>query len=226
MENGTWNVESTLAPTEMSEASRLLAFLRPETAMRDIVARPTCFAPLMLVVLAIAAYSAVAMPRSQWAANGPATLAWIVAGGLIRVLLMAVMVFLLAAVLERSAVSFNQVLAVVCYARIPGVLFAVLAIFLIVLRRYSGLPDSRPLNPLLTNLAIFLDPRTTSTFVYSLATSVDVVFFWMLSLVAIGLKATSRISSKTAATTVVVYWAVYSLGIAAWQQSIARTYLR
>jgi hypothetical protein len=205
----------------MSEAGRLFSFIRPEAAMRDIVARPSCAVPLTVGLLAALAYSAVVLPRAAWASAATMTAAGTLAGALFRIFLMAGLVTVLAALFQGASVSFKQVLAVVCYARIPGVLFLVLAMLLILLRRASGLADSRPVNPMLTNLAVFLDPHTTSRFVYSLASSVDCVFFWELALIAVGLKATSQISSRAAAMTIVTYWFVYSLGFAAWMQWFA-----
>ena len=122
---------------------------------------------------------------------------------------------------SRAHVSFQQVFAVVCYSRMPGVLFTALAIVLILMRRASGLAAGPSFNPLLTNLAVFLDRAHTSRFVYALAGSVDCVFFWELSLMALGLKAASRLSTTAANLGVAAFWVVWAFGYAAWVQWVA-----
>lgn len=222
MENNSWNVEGALPGAEFAEESeftRLFGFYRPQRMMRDIVMRPSCITPLVLASLVAMAYMVVVRPQLAWTRNDAVlATAGVAAALLIRVLLMAGALSAFAAAVSHAPVSFRQVFAVVCYARMPGVVFTVLAILLIMLRRASGLPDGHPINPMLTNLAVFLDPRTTSRFVYFLASSVDCVVFWQLSLMALGLKAASRLSSAAANFGVVAMWAVFALAQAAWVQ--------
>ena len=221
MEHSAWNIEGVLSPnqpTEMGEFARLFGFLRPEAAMRDIVARPIFVVPLALSVVAAIAYAVTARPVLAAPNALVATSVSMFVGLLVRLIFLTAVLTAAAAALSQASIPFGRMLAVVCYSRVPGILFAALAIFLILLRRASGLPDNSPINPMMTNLAVFLDPATTSRFVYSLASSVDCVLFWELSLMSIGLKAASGIDSKIANLSVVILWVVYALGQAAWIQ--------
>jgi len=84
------------------------------------------------------------------------------------------------------------------------------------LRRASGLPDGHPLNPMMTNLAVFLDIRTTPPVLYSIASSVDCIVFWELSLAAIGLRLATRISAGAANAGIALYWVLSTAAQALW----------
>ena len=217
MEQNSWRIDANLTTAdsaEVSEFTRLFGFYRPNAAMRDIVRNPTWIVPLALSSLAAMAYIAVVsrQPAPVLAAAGVA------ANVCIRTLLSAGLLTLFLAAVTREPAPFRQVFAVVSYARMPGVVFTVLSIILILMRRASGLPDGHPVNPMLTSLAVFLDPASTSRFVYTLASSVDCFVFWQFSLIALGLKMASRISSTAANFAVVSLWVVMSFAQAAWAQ--------
>ncbi len=223
MEHSAWNIEGTYppgAPAEMSESARLFGFWRrPELAMRDIVARPSFFAPLALVCVAAIVYTLVVMPSAFRQSSGlPMAMAGTVVGALVRLLILTGLLAAIVTAVAHASVDFRQLFAIACYSRIPGVLFTALAVLLILLHRASGLDDGRAYNPMITSVAWFLNPYAYSRFLYSLASSVDIVIFWQLSLVSVGLKATSRVSASAAATSVVLLWALYALLQAAWLQ--------
>jgi hypothetical protein len=226
MENSSWSVENTLSPgspAEMSEITRLFGFTRSQAVMRDIVARPSFIVPLVLSTVAAMAFLVVARPQFTWTLNQTIMGASGVAASVaVRTLVIAGMLTAFAALVSRGPVNFGQVFAVVCYSRMPGVAFTVLAIALILLRRASGLPDAHPINPLMTSLAVFLDPSTSSRFVYSIASSVDCVTFWELSLIGLGLRAASQISSTAANVGIVGLWVLSTFAQAAWIQGIGR----
>jgi hypothetical protein len=71
-------------------------------------------------------------------------------------------------------------------------------------------------NPLVFNPGAFMDPMTTSKFVYSLASALDLFSLWKLALVAIGLKAAGGklLSMGGAITAVFLPWAIWTLGAA------------
>jgi len=207
---------------EMSEFSRLFGFRRPEAAMRDIVARPSAIVPLTLSTLAAIAYLTVARPQFVLTrSESVLALAGMAAGVIVRTVVIAALLTVFAAAVSKARVSFGQVFAVVCYSRMPGVLFTALAIVLILMRRASGLEAGPSFNPLMTNLAVLLDRASTSRFVYALAGSVDCVFFWELSLMAIGLRAAARISATAANLGVAAFWVLWAFGYAAWVQWMA-----
>jgi hypothetical protein len=221
----TWKVEGPAAAggfDEMSEFTRLFGFRRPEAAMRDIVARPSAIIPLTLAILVAVAYMTVARPQLIWTRNESVlAIAGMAASVIARTLLIAALLTAFAAIISHARVRFREVFAVVCYSRMPGVVFTVLTIILILMRRASALSAGPSYNPIPTNLAVFLDPGGTPRFVYALAGSVDCVVFWELSLMALGLKAASRLSSAAANVGVAVFWALWALGYAAWVQLVA-----
>ncbi len=226
MEHTSWSIDGGLTSadsSDVSEFTRLFGFYKPNLAMRSIVMNPAYFFPLLLACIVSVAYLVVASPHLTWRGNDAAlATAGVAVNVCIRTLLSAGLLTLYAAAVSRAPVQFRQVFAIVSYARMPGVVFTVLAIVLILFRRASGLPDGHPVNPMMTSLAVFLDPATTSPFVYTLARSVDCVVFWELSLMAVGLKLASRLSSAAANGAVVILWVVTSLVQAMLAQSAAR----
>ena len=72
-------------------------------------------------------------------------------------------------------------------------------------------------NPLVFNPGAFMDPLTSSKFLYSLATSLDLFRIWSLVLIGIGLKAAGgkQLSMGGAMTAAFLPWAIWTLGAAA-----------
>jgi hypothetical protein len=106
------------------------------------------------------------------------------------------------------------VFAIIWYASLPGVIMALLAIAVMFMKA----PDDFNLqNPLVFNPGAFMDPLTTSKFLYSVASSLDLFRLWTLVLIAIGLKAAGgkQLSMGGAATAVFLPWAIWTLGAAA-----------
>ncbi len=227
MEHSSWSIDGSLTPAdsgEMSEFTRLFGFYKPNVAMRNIVMHPAWFVPLLLASIVGMAYLLLAAsPHLTWRGNDAVLgTAGVAVNICIRTLLSAGLLTLYAAVVSQAPVQFRQVFAIVSYARMPGVVITVLAIVLILMRRASGLSDGHPVNPMLTSLAVFLNPATSSPFVYTLASSVDCIVFWELSLMAVGLKLASRLSSAQANGAVVILWVSMSLIQAVVAQSAVR----
>jgi hypothetical protein len=113
-----------------------------------------------------------------------------------------------------ATVRFKQVFAVIAWTGILGVISTALVIVVMFLKN----PDDFNLqNPLVFNPGALMDPLTSSKFVYSLATSLDLFTIWMLVLIGIGLKAAGGKSLSTggAMTAVFLPWVVWTLGKAA-----------
>ena len=72
-------------------------------------------------------------------------------------------------------------------------------------------------NPLVFNPAAFMDQATTSKFVYSMASALDLFSLWKLVLIAIGLKAAGgkNMSMGGAMTAILLPWAIWTLCAAA-----------
>jgi hypothetical protein len=110
-------------------------------------------------------------------------------------------------------VRFGQSLAIVVYASLPGIIKALLAILVMM----SGVdPESFIIqNPVGTNLGYYMNFAETPRFLYSLATSVDLITIWMLVLTAIGFTCVAKVKSGTAYAVVFGWWVVATLGGAA-----------
>lgn len=109
-----------------------------------------------------------------------------------------------------AQVSFSQSMAIVMYGWLPGIVSAILSIFALAFGDPEGF---RMENPIGTNPAHFMDPTTTSKFLYSLLTSVDVISLWIVVLIGMGfaLNAKKKISTGSAITTVAVWYFIVKL---------------
>jgi hypothetical protein len=85
-----------------------------------------------------------------------------------------------------AALRFKQVFAVVCYAGLPMAIKQILSTVVLFLKNPE---DFNITNPLAFNPGAFMDPVTTSKFVYTIASNVDAFAIWGLILTAIGLSA-------------------------------------
>ena len=109
-----------------------------------------------------------------------------------------------------AQVSFSQSMAIVMYGWLPGILSAILAMLALAFGDAEGF---RMENPIGTNPAHFMDPATTSKFVYTMLTSVDLISIWMIVLIGLGfaLNAKKKISTGSAITTVAVWYFIVKL---------------
>lgn len=132
----------------------------------------------------------------------------LVAPGLLALLASAVYLALLN--MMEAGVSFQKVFGVTVHAFIPAVVAAVLTLIVIFLKDPE---DINLQNPLGSNLAIALDPHSSSKALYALANSVDLFSFWTLALLALGFSViTKKFSFKKSAVLVVIPWLIYVLG--------------
>ncbi|MBS1859562.1 MAG: YIP1 family protein, partial [Acidobacteria bacterium] len=116
--------------------------------------------------------------------------------------------------LMAAQLRFKQMFSVVVWGGLPGLISTILAIVVMYLKP----PDDFNLqNPLVFNPGAMMDPLTSSKFLYSLASSLDLFTIWVLVLVGIGLKAAGGKSMSTAGAMTAVFapWVVWILGKAA-----------
>jgi hypothetical protein len=113
-----------------------------------------------------------------------------------------------------AQVRLKQVFAIICYASLPGVIMMLLAIAVMFMKPPE---DFNMQNPLVFNPGAFMDPTTTSKFIYSLASALDLFGLWKLVLIGIGLKAAGgkQLSMGGAMTAVFLPWVIWVLGAAA-----------
>ena len=223
----------------MSGLARIAGvFFEPGKTFEDIGRRPTWLLPLAIIVLGTIVFTTLLGQHVGWerivrqqvessarAAQLPAEQrdAQIAVGarmapifGFASVILIPLGYVITAGILlamtamMSGGLKFKQVYAVVCYSGLPGVLFAILGMVVMFLKKPE---DFNVSNPLMFNVAAYMDPQSTSKFLYSFSTSMDLFSFWMIFLIATGLKqaAGKRLSFGGALTAVVVPWAIYVL---------------
>ncbi len=107
-------------------------------------------------------------------------------------------------------IRFAQVFSIMAYAWLPRVIFSALSIVVMFLKNPE---DFDIQNSFASNPGAFMDPQTSSKFLYTLASAFDVFTIWVMLLVATGLKAAGgkRISFGGALFAVLLPWLVYVL---------------
>jgi tetrahydromethanopterin S-methyltransferase subunit B len=129
----------------------------------------------------------------------------------IQLIIFAVIAAALFATFKFAAgadITFKVAFAVVMYAGLPGLLRVLLAVLSLVT---GASPDSFTFqNPVATNPGYFLNP-SDSTFLYSLASSLDIFLIWTLFLTALGFTCVSKVKMGTACAIVFGWWALFSL---------------
>ncbi len=105
---------------------------------------------------------------------------------------------------------FAQVFAVMAYASLPRVIYVALSIVVMFLKNPE---DFDIQNSFASNPGAFMDPQTSSRFLYTLASQIDLFSVWVMLLIATGVKAAGgkRISFGGALFAVVLPWAVWTL---------------
>jgi hypothetical protein len=231
-------------PKGLGEGSRLAGvFFEPAKTFRDVASRPNFWAPLILVIVVSLIYMVLfgqhvgweRMIRHQTETSTRAaqlspeqretqiqmgakfapifTYAAILVGVPLVTLIWAAILLGIVKGMMSAQVRLKQVFAIICYASLPGVIMAVLAIAVMFMKP----PDDFNLqNPLVFNPGAFMDQASTSKFLYSLASAIDLFRLWTLVLIAIGLKAAGgkQLSMGGAMTAVFLPWVIWVLGAA------------
>lgn len=112
-----------------------------------------------------------------------------------------------------AQLNFGKSMAVVMYANMVGIVKALLAMVTL----FAGAdPDTFTFqNPVATNLGFLIDP-TQHKVLYALGSSLDIVNFWIMALVAIGFTYVCKVKKGTSFAIVFGWWAVLTaLGVGA-----------
>jgi hypothetical protein len=134
----------------------------------------------------------------------------------VLVIVLAIIAAVLMATLNfgfGAELTFNQSLAVCMYSSLPGILRALIAMLAIALGGGEGFTFQ---NPVASNLGGLVDP--SSHFLYSIATSLDIITIWTLVLTGIGFSCLTKVKRGACLGVVFGWWAVVVLagaGIAA-----------
>jgi len=107
-----------------------------------------------------------------------------------------------------AQVGFGKSMAVVTYANVVGCLKYLLAI--VALFAGADTDTFNMQNPAATNLGFLIDPMQHKV-LYALGSSIDIVNFWILALVAIGFTYVCKVKKGTSFAIVFGWWAVLTL---------------
>ena len=122
-------------------------------------------------------------------------------------------VFHLVFTLQTSGSSFKKVFSVTTYSFMPSVISSIISVLLLLSRPKGSI--SSPEQLVRSSVAAFLDPQTTSKFLYSLASSLEFFSVWILVLLIFGYSAATNLSKKRTAAVVIILWLAFILGKAA-----------
>ena len=136
-------------------------------------------------------------------------------GAPIYLLIIAALGLLIANVIFGGQTKFKTCFSISCYAYLVSWVSFALAILMIL---FGDLGTFNPQNFVPTNLGFFLNPMETSKALYAFASSLDVISFWFLALVALGLSAATRRKARTMPVffTFVCFWAIWVLIKVSW----------
>jgi hypothetical protein len=231
-------------PARMGEFSRITGvFFEPKKAFTDIAARPRWIVPVVLILLVSMVLMMIYTQRGGWrvmmeqqmaSSSRTAQLSpeqrqqqieigvkYASLSAYITPILIPLSLLIMAGVLTgitagilSAPVRFSQVFAIVCYANLVGVIRGLLVLVVLLMKNITDF-DLR--NPMMSNPGYFLDPKTSSKFLFSLAGALDLFSLWIMLLIAIGLKAAAgkKLSFGGAFFAVALPWAVWVLGAAA-----------
>jgi len=109
-----------------------------------------------------------------------------------------------------AEVKFMQSVAISMYAFLPSIIKSLIAIAVVAAGGAEGFTFA---NPVASNLGGLVDP-TSSPFLYSLFTWIDVFSIWTLVLTGIGYSCITRVKRGTCMGVVFGWWAIVALVIA------------
>jgi hypothetical protein len=226
-------------PAGMSEFSRLTGvFFEPKKAFEDVAARPRWLVPTIVIILSALLVSFAfgqhigwdRIVRHQLEASSRnaqltqeqrdaqmsislkiapiAAFVFPIIGIPIAFLIIAGVLMGIASGILSAKIRFKQMLAIVAHASLPGVISSILTMVVVYLKNPEEFNTD---NPLAFNPGAFLDPQSTSKFVYSMATSFDLFTIWSMILMAIGIQAAAgrKLSFGGALAAVVIPWLVW-----------------
>jgi hypothetical protein len=202
----------------MGEASRLVGvFFEPGKTFADIAERPRWLVPLLITILFSIGYlyafgqhvgwepylhrlmdnnpRMLQLPPDQRQRIFDAYVRFSSIGAIVNVVVFIPVTFLIWSAIALGIVKgllgvpirLKQAFAAVAYASMPRVIYAILSTIVMFLMKNPQ--DFDVQNGFFSNPGALMDPQTSSKFLYSLASSLDVFIIWTLLLAAVGVKA-------------------------------------
>lgn len=225
-------------PTSMGAFARVTGVIfEPKKTFEDIARKPTFLFPAVLVAIFSIAFVVALSQRIGWETvvrqqldsssqaqkltaeqreqqvavttkiEPIAFYAGSILGPPIFNLIIAGVLLGIAAGMMSAPIKFKQMFAISYWAGIPTLISTVLTIVVMYLKSPE---DFNLKNPLAFNLGAFLEPNMPTKFINSVATSLDLFVFWIIFLLAVGIKAAAgkKFSFGSALTAVLLPWAV------------------
>jgi len=219
-------------------------FFEPGKTFADIGRRPSWFAPLLLTIVAGLAFYAAYGQHVGWArfvsqqmatnarmqqamAQVPpdqvesrlamqakfTSIGYYASGFVIMpiILLLSSAIVLGMTSMMSAGLRYKQVFAIVCFAGLPMVIKHLLSIAVVYLKNPD---DFNLINPLAFNAAAFMDPVTSSKFLYTLGVTFDLFTIWIIVLTGIGLSAAAgkkRLSFGGGLFAAATPWVIFGL---------------
>jgi hypothetical protein len=233
-------------PAEKGSLATLIGVIfQPQAAFRSIGKRPNWLLPLLACIVLVLLSTVLIINRmgmsnlmrsamqgnpqaeeiAQKVEESSFTKTMIYLSPLIQtpiVMVVVAGVFLLVFMLAGVETNFKMAFSVTAHSFFAYSLVATLLSLVTVYaaRDFANL-DLR--NPIATNVGFFLDPAETSKFLYSVSSSLDVLSFWFIYLLALGFAETSpKTRIQKTLPLVVVVWAIYVIGKAAFSGLFGR----
>jgi hypothetical protein len=211
----------------------------PGETFADIARKPSWLAPLAIMMVLAIAFSALLIPKVDWhgfmrhqieqsprSANLPEdqietaatlqakfapTLGWV--GGILVVPISALIFTLIYwgafNVFKGAGLRFGTGWAIICHAMMPNALLTILTGIVVFLKPAGEvMPDKLAV----TSVAMVL-ANNASKWLTSLGSSLDLVWFWVMALIAIGFAAANpkKIKTGSAYAIVIGLWLVWVL---------------
>ena len=240
--------EEPTSPPMSFPARLLGVFISPGETFADIARAPNFLAPLILTIVSAVAVTETMIAKigmaqivrksieesgragsmnpdqMNQAVQQGAAIAGIIAhiagllGPPIFLLIIAGLGLLVLNAILGAEAKFKTVFSVACYANLPGLIGAVMAIALILF----GDPEHfNPQNFIPSNLGFFLSPDTPKALLV-VASSLDIFTIWFLILLGLGLSEASVRKVKPLTVTVLFFglWIVWVLGKVGWRMLV------
>jgi hypothetical protein len=229
-------------PAGMGTFARLAGVIfEPKKTFEDIALRPTFLVPLALVIVFGLAFMVFYSQRVGWektvrdkieSSSQSQQLSseqkaqqitvgakiapifgyvGVIVGTPVMDLAVAGILLGIAAGMMSAPLKFKQVFAAVCWSYVVTCISMALSVVVMFLKNPEDFDIN---NPLIFNLGALFEPNMPTKFIHSVASSIDLFPFWVIFLMATGLKAAGgkRFSFGSALTAVVLPWGVYVLG--------------
>jgi hypothetical protein len=205
-------------PRPMGEASRLAGvFFEPGKTFADIAARPRWIVPILITILFSVGYlyafghhvgwepylhrlldnnpQIQRLPADQRQRIFDTYVRFASVGAMVNVVVFIPLAILIWAAIALGIVKgllgvpirLAQAFAAIAYAGLPRVIYTVLSMVVMFLMKNPE--DFDVQNGFFSNPGALMDPQTSSKFLYTLASSLDVFVIWTLLLAAAGVKA-------------------------------------